>query len=148
MAHISPVATAEHSFVENEHRELAWGIDYIHRVAARVGSVTTHELTYELLEVMSWVEKVLEPHATWEEAVLYNEIDERAGTPWATKLMRYEHEQIRRLAKRLEVDREILHHETKHEELVDLRARLSGLETLIRAHMEREELYLIPLLDQ
>lgn len=148
MAHVPTVATAEHSFVENEHRELGWGIDQIHRVAARVGSISTHELTYELLHVIRWVETVLEPHAAWEDAVLYGEMDDRAGTPWATKLMRYEHQQIRRMARSLNADRDILRQETTHEELVEVRARLFGLEALIRAHMEREKLFLIPLLDE
>lgn len=145
MTLIPPVA-AEHAFVENE--QLASGVDHIHRLGTLVGTIPTHDLTYELLQLLSWIEKVLEPHTTWEEMVLYAKIDERAGTVWATKLMRYEHQQIRLLAHRLEVDRETLRHETTHDELVELRGRLFALEGLIRAHLEREELFLIPLLDQ
>lgn len=148
VAHIPPVTTAEHAFVENEHRELAWGVDEIHGLGTRIGTIATHDLTYELLQVLTWIEKVLEPHAAWEETVVYDEIDQRAGTTWATKLMRYEHRQIRLLAHRLELDRETLRVETTHDELVELRGRLFALEALIRAHLEREELFLIPLLDQ
>jgi hemerythrin-like domain-containing protein len=148
MAHMPPAATADHAFVENEHRELTWGVDHIHHVGTRIGTIATHDLTYELLQVLSWIEKVLEPHAAWEEIAVYDQVDARAGTPWATKLMRYEHQQIRRFAHRLELDRETLHRETTHEELTELRGRLFGLEALIRAHIEREELFLIPLLDE
>jgi hemerythrin-like domain-containing protein len=148
MTQIPLVATAEHAFVENEHRELAAGLDHIHHVGTLVGSTPTRDLTYELLQLLSWIEKVLEPHALWEETVLYEKIDQLAGTGWATKLMRYEHQQIRLLVRRLERDRQTLLHETTHDELVELRGRLFALEGLIRAHLEREEVFLIPLLDQ
>lgn len=148
MTQIPLVATAEHAFVENEHRELASGLDRIHHVGTLVGTTPPRDLTYELLQVLSWIERVLEPHASWEETVLYEKIDQRAGTVWATKLMRYEHQQIRLLGRRLEQDRETLLHETTHDELGELRGRLFAFEGLIRAHLEREEVFLIPLLDQ
>ena len=147
MSQVSLVATAEHSFIENEHRELAVGLDHIHHLATSIHTMPSRELTYELLQILMWVEKVLEPHAAWEETVLYEKIDRRAGTVWATKLMRYEHQQIRQLVRRLERDRQTVVHETTHE-LVELRGRLFAFEGLIRAHLEREELFLIPLLDQ
>ena len=62
--------------------------------------------------------------------------------------MRFEHQQIRAFVRHLEIDRETLSHETTHEELNELRGRLFGLEAVLRTHLEREELYLNPLLDQ
>jgi hemerythrin-like domain-containing protein len=76
------------------------------------------------------------------------EVDRRAGSPWATRLMRFEHQQIRAFVRHIEIARESLSHETTHEQLNDLRGALFGLEAVLRTHLEREELYLIPLLDE
>jgi hypothetical protein len=144
-----PVAAlAEQSFAQNEHHDLVPGLEHIHRLATRVGTLDPHALAYELLEISAWVGSVLEPHIAWEEAELYLQIDRRAGTPWATRLMRFEHQQIRAFVRRLESDRDALHQHVTHDELTDIRGRLYGLEAVLRAHLEREELYLIPLLDQ
>ena len=141
-------ALAEQSFAKSEHRELTPGLKRIHRLAVRVGTLDPHDLGYELLEITAWSNSLLGAHIAWEEADLYAEIDRRAGTPWATRLMRVEHQQIRALVQRLEDDREAIRRETTHDELVELRGRLFALEALLRAHLEREELYLLPLLDR
>lgn len=146
---VLPVAAlAEHSFAQSEHHDLVPGLQHIHRVATRVGTLDAHSLSYELLEISAWAGSVLEPHIAWEEADLYMEVDRRAGSPWATRLMRFEHQQIRAFVRHIEIDRETLSHETTHDELSELRGRLFGLEAVLRTHLEREELYLIPLLDQ
>jgi hemerythrin-like domain-containing protein len=144
----SAPALAEQSFAQSEHRDLAAGLASIHRLATRIGTVEPRSLSYELLEIGAWAGNVLEPHIAWEEADLYPDADRRAGTPWATRLMRFEHEQIRAFVRHLEMYRLSLGHQMTHEELAELRGRLFGLEALLRAHLEREELYLIPLLDQ
>jgi hemerythrin-like domain-containing protein len=146
---VLPVAAlAEQSFAKSEHHDLVPGLQHIHRLASRVGTLDPHALAYELLEISAWVDSVLEPHVAWEEADLYLEIDRRAGTPWATRLMRFEHRQIRAFIKQLEMDRDLLHQQVTHDELAEIRGRLYGFEALLRAHLEREELYLIPLLGQ
>jgi hemerythrin-like domain-containing protein len=78
---------------------------------------------------------------------LYPEIDRIAGTPWATRMMRYEHQQIRQGASRLRTDQRLLQHEPDHHQVLELRCQLFGLEAIIRAHLEREESVLFPLLD-
>ena len=83
----------EHDFASHEHAEMRRGIEGITE-AARL-QVSNDELTMAALEILHWVDHVLEPHAQWEDLWLYPEIDERAGTRWATKLMTYEHRQIR-----------------------------------------------------
>ena len=88
----------------------------------------------------------LEPHIAWEESWLYPEIDVRTGTPWATRMARFDHRQIRDAATRLRADQELLDRDRVRERLVELRCHLFGLEALLRAHIEREERYLIPLL--
>ncbi len=139
--------TTEHAFAEHEHRDLAPGIDRIHDVARVVGSITARDLSIALLDVVDWVHAILEPHAAWEGAWLYPEIDRRAGTPWATKLMTFEHQQILKVARKLEADRELLSREPDHDQVVELRGRLFALEALLRAHIEREDRFLIPLLE-
>lgn len=139
--------TAEHAFAEHEHRDLAPGIDQIHDVARVVGSITARDLSIALLDVVDWVHAILEPHAAWEDAWLYPGIDHRAGTPWATKLMTFEHQQILEVARKLEADRELFRREPDRDQVVELRGHLFGLEALLRAHIEREDRFLIPLLE-
>ena len=140
--------SAERSFVDHEHRDLRPGIDRIHEVARSVGTMAAPDLSIVLLDVLDWVDKVVEPHAAWEDGWLYPEIDRRAGSPWATKTMRYEHHQIRAAASRLEADRDLLKHEPNHDQACDLLGHLVALETLLRAHTEREERFLFPILDE
>jgi hemerythrin-like domain-containing protein len=140
--------TAERSFVDHEHRDMRPGIERIHDVARAVGTIAAPDLSIVLLDVLDWVDTVVEPHVAWEDAWLYPEIDRRAGTPWATKTMRFEHHQIRVAASRLEVDRETLQHQPDHEQVCELVRHLSALETLMRSHVEREERFLLPLLEE
>ena len=139
--------TAEYAFTEHEHRELAPGLNRIHDVAAAGGSLASPDLSIALLDTLDWLETILEPHASWEDRWLYPRIDALAGSSWATKLMRFEHQQIRAIARQLEADWELLHRTPSADRTVELRGRLFALEALLRAHIEREERFLIPLLE-
>ena len=147
MSDLARDSSAEYTFEEHEHRELARGIGRIHDVAVAAGKLAAPELSIALLGVLDWVDAVLAPHSAWEDSWLYPEIDRRAGTPWATKLMTFEHHQIREIARRLAADRVRYHHDPTHVLAVELGGQLFALEALVRAHVEREELFLIPLLD-
>lgn len=147
MAEYPREAVAEHEFEEQEHRDLMPGINRIRDVAAVVGRAPARELSGAIRAVLDWIDTVLEPHIAWEDAWLYPQIDLRAGSPWATRLMRYEHRQMLLLGRQLVNDRAELAHEPGHRQIVELRARLFGLEALLRAHVEREERFLIPLLE-
>jgi hemerythrin-like domain-containing protein len=61
--------------------------------------------------------------------------------------MTFEHQQILEVARKLEADRELLRREPDGDQAVKLRGRLFGLEALLRAHIERENRFLIPLLE-
>jgi len=135
----------EHDFVSHEHRELGRGIDRIHEVGALHG--TTEEMSVAALEVLHWIDTVLEPHAGWEDRWLYPEIARRAGAPWATKLMSFEHQQIRDVAHVLASARAQLHDAPTSTSAIEVRARLFAIEATVRAHMAREERFLIPLLE-
>lgn len=135
----------EHDFASHEHAEMRRGIERILEVAKLRAS--NDELSAAVIEVLHWVDDVLEPHARWEDGWLYPEIAERAGTPWATKLMTYEHQQIREAAQGVAVARLDLHDHGSTAAVIELRGQLFGLGAILRAHMVREERFLIPLLD-
>jgi len=86
---------------------LAPGIDRIHDVARVVGGIPPVDWSSLVRDVLEWVETVLRPHAAWEDAWLYPEIARRAGSPWATRLMTYEHHQILQVAQTIETDRRL-----------------------------------------
>jgi hemerythrin-like domain-containing protein len=135
------------AFEEHEHRDLVRGINRIHELACDVGSRRTSELADEVPGVLTWLDDVLQPHVAWEEAWLYPEIDARTGTPWATRAARFDHQQIREVAGWLRADQRLLKSLPSGDVHTESRCRLFALEALLRAHIEREERYLIPLLE-
>jgi hypothetical protein len=137
---------ADWAFEEHEHRDLVRGINRIHDVACEIGRRPTPELSVHLLDVLRWLDGVLEPHIAWEEAWLYPEIESRTGTPWATRAARFDHLQVREMAARLRADQPLLSSREAGDREAETRCHLFGLEALLRAHIEREERFLIPLL--
>ena len=135
------------AYTEHEHRDLVRGINRIHDVACSIGRRPTPELSVQVLDVLGWLDSTLEPHIAWEEAWLYPEIDARIGTPWATRSARFDHRQIREMATRLHADHGSLNRHEAGDAYAEVRCHLFGLEALLRAHIEREERFLIPLLD-
>ena len=135
------------AFEEHEHHDLVHGISRIHEVACEIGRRSTPELSVRVLEILHWLDETLEPHVAWEEGWLYPEIDARTGTPWATRGARFDHQQIREVALSLHADQQLLSRRAEGEPQVEMRCHLFGLEALLRAHIEREERFLIPILD-
>ena len=135
------------AFTEHEHRELAHGIDRIHDVACDIGGWVEPDLSGRVLEIMTWLERDLEPHVAWEESWLYPQLETRTGSPWVTRFARFDHHQIREMAARVGADQQALHGEGASARLVDVKCHLFSLEALVRAHLEREERYLVPLLE-
>lgn len=135
------------SFVEHEHEELAAGIDRIHDVACELTSLPADRMSARILSILQWVEGTLKPHMVWEETWLFPKVEDRASTPWIVNLIRFDHRQIARRAERLGSDRVHLEHGPAHEASIDARCDLFSLEALLRAHVEREERFLLPLLD-
>jgi hemerythrin-like domain-containing protein len=135
------------AFTEHEHRDLVRGINRIHDVACEIGLRPTLELSVDLLNILGWLDSMLGPHIAWEEGWLYPEIDERLGTPWATRAARFDHQQIRVMAARLRADHHLLSSRETGDPQLETRCHLFSIEALLRAHIEREERFLIPLLD-
>jgi iron-sulfur cluster repair protein YtfE (RIC family) len=61
-------------------------------------------------------------------------------------MVRFDHRQITRRAETLGRDRVRLAHGPEREATSDARCDLFALEALLRAHLEREEQFLLPLL--
>lgn len=140
-------AEAVWAYEEHEHRDLVRGINRIHDVACAIGREPTPELSLHVLEILAWLQGTLDPHIGWEETWLYREIDARTGTPWATRSARFDHRQIHDMADKLRRDHGSLGNRDNVDHHAELRCHLFGLEALIRAHIEREERFLIPLLN-
>jgi hemerythrin-like domain-containing protein len=136
------------AFAEHEHRDLDRGLNRIHDVACEVNSWVPLELSTHLLGILDWVQHALEPHIAWEETWLYPELDLRAGTQWTTRSARFDHQQIRDMVARIRDDQHGLREQGARDRLPEVRCHLFSLEALIRAHVEREERFLIPLLDE
>jgi Hemerythrin HHE cation binding domain len=135
------------AFAEHEHQDLQRGINRIHEVGCEVGLRAVPNLSTDVVAIMSWVHRTLEPHIAWEDGWLYPEIEARIGSPWATRAARFDHQQIRRMASLLSDDAIGLATRSPGDHQAATRCHLFSLEALLRAHIEREERFLIPLLD-
>ena len=140
-------AAIERRIVGHEHREIEHVIARIETLAEMAGNLAARDLSTSLRTLLDSLEKSFLPHTEWEDNWCYPEIDRIAGTPWATRLLRFEHRQIRTAIERLEAEWLALRHEPSHRQLADLRARLYGLHALICSHFEQEERFLMPMLD-
>ncbi len=146
MADMAGAPGAVWAFSEHEHRELVRGIGRIHDVGCEIGGWLTPEQSVRILGVLDWLDRELEPHIAWEESWLYPEIDNRTGTPWATRAARFDHGQIREVAHKLRADKQVLQQDRAGDRLAEMRCHLFGLEALLMAHIDREERFLMPLL--
>jgi len=138
---------AVHAFVEHEHDELAAGVDRIHAAACDLAALPASEIVVRVGDVLRWVDETLRPHMAWEETWLFPQIDARVGTPWATRLVRFDHRQIDRQAELASTHRLDVRHGPSARAAGDLRCDLIALEALVRANLEREERFLLPILE-
>jgi iron-sulfur cluster repair protein YtfE (RIC family) len=135
------------SFFAHEHEELHAGIDRIHELAEGFSGLPVDRMSLSVAWVLRWVEETLKPHMAWEESWLFPQVDDRARTPWVTRFVRFDHQQILQHVERLRMHQSILGHGSAHEMVVLVSDDLSGLETLLRANLEREGHFLMPLLE-
>jgi len=146
MVEMADIVGAEYSFAKHEHRELRGGLDDIHDAATVLGWSSNQQAAAAIGRVRNWIQTVLVPHAAWEDAVVYPEIERRTHTEWSVKQARYEHFQIERAASKLADDVDLLRGPVNHQEACEIRGHLLALEALLRAHVEREEMFLLPVL--
>ncbi len=137
----------ERRILSHEHREIEHVVGRIEATAEMAGNLAARDLASALRSLLDSIEKTLLPHLDWEDNFCFPEMDRLAATPWATRLLRLQHQQIRQSVERLEADWLALRREPTHRQLVDLRARLYGLHALMSAHFEQEERVILPFLD-
>ena len=138
---------SERRFAVHEHRDLAFGLAEMDDAIERATELSVTDLWARLYRILTWIEHDLRPHIAWEDAWLYARIDERTGTPWATRSARAEHRQIEALATALDADVErLLEHRTPRF-AADAIAHLSAIRAVVGGHVEREERLLLPVLD-
>ena len=137
----------ERRILSHEHREIEHVIPRIETTAEMAGNLAARDLAAALRSLLDAIEKTMLPHLDWEENFCFPEMDRIAATPWATCMLRMQHQRIRQCVERLEANWLALRHEPSHRQLVDLRARLYGLHALVSSHLEQEERMLVPLLD-
>ena len=147
MATLMKGRQAIRDFAEHEHRDLRPAVNRIHQIACDAHGAPAADLSLGVLEVVRWFETVLQPHMAWEEQWLFAQIDARARTPWVTRSIRFDHHQLLALVERLRSDHTTLQAHPTRIEMDETRCHLYALEALVRAHLEREERFLLPLLD-
>ena len=135
------------SFLEHEHDELATGLNQLHELAEDLSRLSVERMLHRVSTTIEWLDGTVVPHMTWEERWLFPQIDDRARTPWATRLVRFDHQQITEQIDRLHAHRVHLEHGPSSEAIVEVRCDLYALEALVRACLEREERVLLPLLE-
>jgi hemerythrin-like domain-containing protein len=134
------------AFAESEHRDLSRGLSEIHELTTQLEQRPDPALAALTKQALGWLHAKLEPHLAWEEAALFAEIDDRAGTPWATRCARVAHQQLRSRIAQLEADWSQLHEPGRRGRPSRVLADLAAVEALLRAHIELEEDVLFPVL--
>ena len=137
---------AIHTFAEHEHDELAAGIGRVHELREELDTMPVDQRAASIRRVLHWIDADLKPHMAWEECWLFPLIDARTHSSWATRLVRFDHRQIAEQAERLNAH-SACGGNLPSKQTVTLEADLSGLEALLRANVEREERFVLPLLE-
>ena len=137
----------EGRIVEREHQALRAGIALLQGAIDDAPRLTRLELAARVARTTSWLHREVLPHAAWEEAWLYPHADQATGSPWTTRGLRFQHEQIRELAASLERASVVAHAHWTPEILYGLVAAMARLDALLCAHLAQEELSVLPLLE-
>ena len=140
-------AVVERRILNHEHREIEHLVGRIEATAEMAGNLAAVDLASAVRSLLDAMEKSLLRHIDWEEDHCFPEMDHLAATPWATRLLRIQHEQVRRALEHLEADWLALQTEPAHRRLVDLRGRLYGLHAQMSSHLEQEEVVVMPFLE-
>jgi hemerythrin-like domain-containing protein len=138
----------EARFFEDQHRRIRTGLALLQETVADLHGMTRTEAVERITRVLIWLRRDLLPHAAWEEAWLYARLDRQTGSPWTTRALRFEHQQIRELAGLLEAQFDEVHERWSNRIAFALVAALARLDALITAHIVQEERFVMPLLDE
>lgn len=137
----------EVKLVEQEHRRIREGLANLEQALGDAHLLARPDAIAAAVRALAWLRRDVLPHAAWEEAWLYPQLDSIAGTPWATRAMRFEHEQIREVAALLERDFGAAEARWSNEQAFRLVIAMARLATLLSAHLAQEQWFVGPLLD-
>ena len=137
----------EGRFLEGEHRRIRAGLANLRDTLDEASRLTRSETIDGVVRTLAWLRRDVLPHAAWEEAWLYPHLDGEAGTPWATRALRFEHEQIREVASELESAFEAVEEQWTSAHAFRVVIALARLEALFAAHLAQEERFIVPLLE-
>lgn len=137
----------EVKLVEQEHRRIREGLANLEQALGDAHLLARPDAIAAAVRALAWLRRDVLPHAAWEEAWLYPQLDSIAGTPWATRAMRFEHEQIREVASLLERDFGAAEARWSNEQAFRLVIAMARLATLLSAHLAQEQWFVGPLLD-
>jgi len=146
VAHAPDIIEAR--FYEDEHRRIRSGLAALQQTVAEADRLGRLDAIERLTRLVIWLRRDLLPHAAWEEAWLYPRLDHEAGTPWTTRALRLEHQQIRELAGRLDREFDELNEHWNQRIVVEFVASLARLEAVISSHLAQEDRFVLPLLDE
>jgi len=141
-------AAVEERIVEREHQAIRVGLSNLQGAIEDAHRLSRSELAERIARTTAWAHREFLPHARWEEAWLFEQLDHRTGSPWATRALRFQHEQIRELAGALEATSVAAHEHWTTEISYRSVAALARLDALISAHLAQEELLVLPLLEE
>lgn len=147
MGRLTAAAVVEARIIEREHESLRAGLSTLAGAVEDAFRLTRVELADRVARSTAWLHREFLPHAAWEEAWLYARLDHETGSPWTTRVLRVQHEQIRELAAALETASTVAHQRWTREIEFGLVAAMARLDALLSAHIIQEELIALPLLD-
>ncbi len=146
MTAITEGRRAVRTFVDHEHQELRTAVGWIHELAEGMSRLPADQRSESIRRVLHWVDVDLKPHMAWEESWVLPNIDDHAMPHWAAGLVRFDHRQIAAQAERLRAHC-ASEDPIPSSDVSTLVADLAGFEALMRAHIEREERFVVPLLE-
>ncbi len=140
------VATIERHILSRAHRALERVLVRVETTAEVAGTLEASGLSGVVEGVLDELHATLTTHMEWEESFCFPETDRLAATPWATRLLRLQHAQIRRALDRLAADGVALQAAPGHREVAELRAHLYAFHAIVSSHLEQEERAVLTLL--
>ena len=137
----------EGRIIHEEHQRLRAGLAALDETMSDAYRLSRPELSDRVHRALEWIRRDLLPHAAWEDAWLYPQLDRQAETPWATRILRFEHAQIHEVAAALENDAQDLRERWSLEIAFRVVARIARLQAVVACHVAQEERFVLPLLD-
>lgn len=143
----SAADNVEERILEHEHLALRAGLSTIAGTLEDAHRLSRFDLAERVARTTSWLHREFLPHAAWEETWLFDQLDRATDSPWTTRALRFQHDQIRELATALEQASVTAHAHWTNEIAFRLVTALARLEATISTHLSQEERFVLALLE-